>query len=259
MRLCIIYIVWDDYFLLKYSIENIKSLVDGIIVVYSNTSNYGELSTIPDYALPGYVNGYNWEPDLKLSPLVNETDKRNFGLNKAKQAGYTHFLVCDSDEFYKHDEFLKIKEKVTSNNIDGIVCPSVVYFRSPKLSIGRDVTLVPHIHKLTPDIIHQFNRSYPYAWINRQIRIDPSRSLNITSGVEYTEEIELHHFSWCRKDYEKKIRNSTARDNITRSTIMNDLLQAKTGYFCEFYRKPLVASTVDFGIPDVFQSIQSSS
>lgn len=259
MRLALIYSVWDDYELLSYSIKNMKPLVDGIIVIYSNTSNYGELSTIPDYALPGYVTGYNWEPDLNMPPIFNETAKRNFGIDKARQAGYTHFLIIDSDEFYEHGPFRKAKESFRED-LSGLVVRSQVYFASPRLTIGLDTTLVPFIHRMTDTIKCEFNRKYPFAWENlRTIRIDPTRSLSINSGVEMNEEVIMHHYSWIRKDYEKKIRNSTARDNITRSTIMNDLLQAKTGYFCEFYRKPLVASTVDFGIPDVFQSIQSSS
>ena len=61
----------------------------------------------------------------------------------------------------------------------------------------------------------------------------------------------MHHYSWVRSDYERKIRNSTARTNLERSSILTDLRQAKEGYFVEFYRKTLQRSTVDFGIPHV--------
>ena len=44
MKLCAIYNVWDDWDLLKYSIDNITPLVDGVIVVYSEKSNFGEFS-----------------------------------------------------------------------------------------------------------------------------------------------------------------------------------------------------------------------
>jgi hypothetical protein len=107
--------------------------------------------------------------------------------------------------------------------------------------------LVPHIHKLTPTIKHEFNRRFPYAWNNGQIKIDPTRSLNINSGVKW-DDVVMHHYSWVRDDYQRKIRNSTARSNLERSTILQDLLHAKEGYYCEFYRKSLVPATVDFGI-----------
>ncbi len=255
MKLCAVYNVWDDYYLLKYAVENIRPLVDGIIVIYSQVSNYGEVSQIPDYALPGYVTGYNFEPTVGLPPMVNETSKRNFGIQKAREAGYTHFLICDADEFYEHAPFLKAKDAFR-DDLAGLVVRSQVYFASPKLTIGLDTTLVPFIHRMTPTIKCEFNRRYPFAWENlRTIRIDPTRSFNINSGVEMNEEVIMHHYSWVRKDYAKKIRNSSARANIEGSTLPQDFLRAKEGSFVEYYGKQLVASTVDFGIPeDVFQS-----
>ena len=134
--------------------------------------------------------------------------------------------------------------------LSGLVCPTRVYFGSPKLTIGFDGTLVPFIHKMTPNIQHGFNKLYPFAWDKKRIRVDPTRQLNITTWVDYTEDVVCEHYSWCRGDYQKKIRNSTARANLERSTIQNDLLLAKEGYFCEYYQKPLVRATVDFNIPE---------
>lgn len=248
MKLVAIFHCWDDWYLLGYAIDNMRPLVDGIIIIGSTKSNYGEYSAIPDKFQTSEL--FIKEPKF-TSPLNSETDKRNYGLEIARNQGYTHFINCDADEFYLPSEFLAIKRKFDSNNsLNGVVCPVIVYFKSPTLSIGRDITLVPHIHRLTHFTEHVFNRSYPHAWINGQIRIDPSRSLNINSGVEYTEEIELHHMSWIRPDFEKKIRNSTARANLERSTIRKDLALAKEGYFCEFYQKPLFRATVDFNIPE---------
>lgn len=247
MKLVAIYNVWHDFDLLRYSVDNIRPLVDGVIIIASTYSNHNEYSPIPHE----WRNDELWvrEPKFHI-PLHSETDKRNYGLEIAKQQGYTHFIMLDSDEFYKPEEFLKVKERFLNENLTGIVCPVVVYFKSPRWTLGRDVTLVPHIHKLTPTIRHEFNRGYPHAWINGQIRIDPSRSLNINSGVEYTEEIEMHHMSWIRKDYNLKIRNSTARRNLERSSILTDLRHSKEGYFVEFYRRPLARATADFGIPE---------
>jgi hypothetical protein len=247
MKLVGIWNVWHDWNLLKYSVEVLRPLLDGVIIIGSEHSNYGEYSAIP----------HEWrndelfvrEPKFHI-PLHSETDKRNYGLEIAKRYGYTHFIMLDSDEFYKPDEFLKIKERILKENLNGIVCPVVVYFKYPYLTLGRDVTLVPHIHKLTPTIRHEFNRGYPHAWQGGQIRIDPSRSLNINSGVAFTEDIEMHHYSWIRKDYNLKIRNSTARKNLERSTILNDLVDGKEGHYVEFYRKHLVRTSVSFGIPD---------
>lgn len=244
MRLCAIYNVWSDWDLLEHSLKNIRPIVDGVIIVASERSNYGEFCAIPK--MPDI---YIREPQFR-DARNSETDKRNFGLKIAKEQGYTHFLTCDADEFYEPEPFLKEKERFLNTNLKGLVCNCQTYFKSPQLTIGLDTTLVPFIHELTPTIKHEFNKRYPFAWDGNAIRIDPTRSLNITSGVERSNLI-MHHMSWIRKDYQIKIRNSTARNNLQRSTILTDLSQAKEGYFVEFYQRHLQRSTVDFGIPEI--------
>lgn len=250
MKLAAIYNVWSDWDLLEKSVYHIHNLVDGVIVVSSEKSNYGEFSEIPNYYLQSdFFNLFIREPQFS-HPMNSETDKRNFGLQKARDLGYTHFLMMDADEFYEPEPFLKEKQRFIDNpNLNGLVCASQVYFKSPTLTIGLDTTRVPFIHKITPTLKHEFNRRYPYAWEGRDIRIDPTRSLNINEGVEWSE-IVMHHMSWLRKDYEKKIRNSTARHNIEKSTIREDLLLAKEGYFCKFYGKVLSTAPNQFNLPE---------
>lgn len=245
MKLAAIYNVWHDWDLLTHSVRNIRPLVDGVIIIASTHSNYGEYSPIPDEFKNEEL--FLREPKFNI-PMHSETDKRNYGLQIAREKGYTHFLSIDADEFYQAEPFLKQKEKF-KNNLKGLVCLCQTYFGSPKLTIGLDITLVPFIHELTPTIQHEFNRNYPFAWINGQIRIDPTRSLNINSGVEKTD-LVMHHFSWVRKDYGLKIRNSSARKNLERSCILQDLLHSKEGYFVEYYQRPLARATTDFGIPE---------
>lgn len=256
MKLCAIYNVWDDWDLLFYSISNISELVDGVIVVYSETSNYGEKSILPKEFI-GNCQLFNREPQFS-HPMNSETDKRNFGLNIARSEGYTHFLMMDADEFYNPVEFLKAKERFhVEPDLNGLVCQLQCYFKSPTLTIGIESTRVPFIHKLTPTIKHEFNRNYPFAWERHEIRIDPTRSLNINSGVQFTTDVTMHHYSWLRKDYSKKIRNSTARANIEKSTIMQDLLLAKEGYFVKFYGKVLHAVPNYFNLPEYDVLVQN--
>lgn len=250
MKLAAIYTIWDDWDMLELSVKNIKPLVDEVIVICSSKSNYGEVSTLPLNPIEGPTY-YVWEPMQGVSVIQNETAKRNFGLIKARNKGCTHFLMMDADEFYEHEPFLKEKERFLNPNLKGLVCSSQVYFKSPSLTIGLDTTLVTFIHRLDDNMRFEMNRNYPFAWDKeRHIRIDPTRQLNITSGVEWSE-IVMHHYSWIRKDFEKKIRNSTARGNIERSSIRQDLALAKEGYFCKFYGKTLIRASVNFNIQDV--------
>lgn len=244
MKLVAIFCVWHDWDMLKYSVRNIKDVVDAVFVIGSEKSNYGEVSPIP-HSWRKHI--YNWEPDSRVSISGNETNKRNFGLKIARDNGYTHFICMDADEFYVKEDFLR--ERDNFGDAKGKVCATQVYFKSPKLTIGLDTTRVPFIQKLTPGVYHQFNRAYPFAWENGEIKIDPTRSLTTLSDIEWSP-IIMHHYSYVRKDINVKIRNSTARTNIERSTVLQDFANAKEGYFCQFYGKPLARSQVDFDLPE---------
>lgn len=247
MRLCAVFHCWDDWWLLRHSVDNIRPLVDGIIIVGSSYSNYKEYSPIPEEWRNDEL--FIREPHFNI-PLHSETDKRNYGLDLARRQGYTHYLNLDADEFYKPEEFLKAKERFTlERHLKGLVCPLVVYFSSPTLWVD-DITLVPFIHEITPNLKHEFNRMYPFAWDRKQIRIDPSRSFNTNMGIDYTEKVTMFHYSWVRKDYAKKIRNSTARSNLEKSTIIHDLLTAKEGEMCNFYGKVLRTAPNYFNLPE---------
>lgn len=247
VKLAAIYNVWNDWDLLYHSTENIRPLVDGIIIIASEKSNYGEISPIPYWSRDKV---FIREPQLH-HPMNCETDKRNYGLNIARQEGYTHFIMLDCDELYNPVDFLREKQRFIDNpDLAGLVCATQVYFKSPTLTIGLDTTLVPFIHKITPTLKHEFNRRFPFAWEGHNIRIDPTRSLNIDSGVEWSE-IVMHHFSYIRSDLKKKIRNSTARANIEKSTLIEDYKNAKAGGYCEFYKKTLHSVPNYFNLPEM--------
>lgn len=256
MKLAAIYNVWDDWDLFYESNRCIRPLVDGTILVYSTKSNSGEECT-PSFNIDGF--GFQYEPNLNLPPAQNERAKRNYGLQKARELGYTHFLMMDADEFYEPNEFLKEKERILKNDITGTVCRTKVYFREPTLTVGYDVTLVPFIHKITPDLCFTWNTKYPYAFEGprREIRIDPTRQMNINSGVEWSD-ITMHHMSWVRSDVRKKIRNSTARQNIEKSTIVRDYANSKEGYYCEFYRAKIESCENLFNLPKLVDETISS-
>lgn len=247
MKLCAIYNVWSDWDWLKLSIENISPHVDGIVVVGSEYSNYGEYCAIPEDSAATVV----WNPSKNTRAIDAETIKRNIGLEEARKRECTHFIMIDSDELYDRIEFRKAKEYLNSKpNLNGLVCKSQVYVKEPTLTIGLDTTLVPFIHKITPDLKHTFNRNYPFAWEGKNIRIDPTRSLNINSGVEMID-VTMHHYSWVRADIQKKIRNSTAKANLERMDLTKKFFHLKEGDIFDLYPgKPLFRVTNKFGLPD---------
>src|ERR1044071_1404648 len=141
-KLCAIFCVWgDSNDLIDYSIDNILPCVDGVLLIYSNKSNFGNyrefVTSIEDFK----IQSFNWEPNISYMPHYNETAKRQFGLDKAKELGFTHFIFVDGDEMYHDHEFIQDKKRVYQNDLNGLVHRLKVYFKKPTL-VCDDHTLV---------------------------------------------------------------------------------------------------------------------
>jgi glycosyltransferase involved in cell wall biosynthesis len=248
MRIAAIFNIWADCLdLLPHAIENIRPVVDGVIVVWSKKSNR---LNVAHYELPKDCILVQCEPDSR-EPHHNETAKRNAGLSAARQLGFTHFIGMDSDEFYDQQEFLKEKNIIDEKGILGSVCRIKTYFKIPTLTIGFDHTLVPFIHRIGSRLEYKLKfHSYPYTYDREgKCHIDPTRRLNMTAGVKMVD-IVMHHFSWVRKDFKLKMENSSANLRGTRADgIFEDLRNAKPGYFCKTYHKELIECDNQFNLP----------
>lgn len=239
--------LWDGGELLPYLMDATLPHVDEMIVIYSNLSNYGERIEHYFYELPAFVTLVNWEPSIKMPAHKNEVAKRNYGLKYAIDRGATHILMQDMDELYMPDDFEREKERVYMNNLNGLVCGLRCYFKEPTLWC-HDHTLVPFIQKVTPGLQFGSFKHYPFAYDKHgNAHIDPTRRLSHTRLIEWSD-IVMHHFSWVRKDIDRKINNSSARNNILKSTIKEDLANASPGYYCKFYRNELKACDNHFDI-----------
>lgn len=247
VRLVAVVNFWDCSELLPFAVKNWHKLGIEVIIVYSNFSNYHQVADNTKYLqAPEFKDCIlvHHEPKPGRQPMDNERAKRQAGLEKARELGFTHIITCDCDEFYEPFEI--------NYDLAGTVVSCQTYFRLPTLTIGLDTTLVPFVHKITPNLAYGFNTRYPFAFDGRQIRIDPTRSFNISRGVEFNGEIIMHHLSWCRTDINTKIKNSTARHNIERSSILTDWQNAKPGYFCKYYNATLKECPDKFGLKSLF-------
>lgn len=241
--------MWDGGEFLPFLIPNLQRQVDEIVVVWSRYSNFrNELShELIEYDKTHYV---NWEPRKGRPPHDNETEKRNYGLMAAIEFGASHILMCDVDEFYLTEDFNLEKERLYSSNLNGFVCGLRCYFGSPTLTIGSEPTRVPFIMKVDRNTRFGFFKNFPFAYERSGIpRIDPTRRLNIYGGVEWSD-VTMHHFSYVRRDISLKIDNSSARNNLLKSTVIDDFNNAKEGYFCKYYQKTLIKCGNIFGLPN---------
>lgn len=243
MKLCSIINAWSDTLeLLPYAINNHLEFCDGVVVVWSMTSNHGAV----DKRMLEFVATHNYqnvlfhqaEPIKKLKPLFNETRKRNIGLDVARKEGYTHFFLSDADELYLPEKVAQDKKLFEEPQINGLVCRLMVYLGKPTLAC-EDHTLVPFIHKLRKETKAGRFQHYPFTYDKKRIsHIDPSRRLNETKGIIMSDTI-MHHMSYIRTDINMKINNSTANLKNRQALIKRDIERAAPGYVSELYHRPL--------------------
>lgn len=231
MKLAAIYNVWDGEELLQRSISCIKEHVDLIIIVWQKVSNFGEDYTPQWGTMPiDTVDSAEFKTNgntakvifKKFSPKIgegaeNETQKRNIGLGIARDEGASHFFFIDCDEMY--DDFKNSKQKYKDSGAKGSVCRLFTYWGKPTYQLTPiEPYWVPFIHELKADTIAGM-QEYPF-WV------DPTRRVNEQNVVEIPS--MMHHFSYVRRDIERKIRNSSAKHNLEKSSYLkdyNDLMQ----------------------------------
>jgi hypothetical protein len=216
--------------------------VDAVIIVWAGKGNSGEFREFIYDPTSDKVKMYQCEG--------SEVDKRNFGIEKAKQLGFTHFLMMDSDEFYIQEDVIAEKERMERYGLNGLVCPVKVLFKKPTFMLN-DHTLVPFISKLFSDTRTGNFKFYPFAYDEQgNAHIDPTRRLNCNYNVKMSN-IFMYHASWIRSDFELKIRNSAARKSLEKSTIYSDLENAEVGVYNHFYRDTIKQCENIFNIPQI--------
>lgn len=202
-KLAGIWNVWDGDEHLRKSIEQIRPHLDVVIVIYQNVSNSGELyePTLPhdlidlsEFYIPAVGQSGQW----------NETIKRNRGLELAKSVGCTHFIQMDCDEMYFTEDFSLAKEQVYIKQLDASYCRLKTYYKYPTKQLFPDEDyFVPFIHKIWPNTTMCFDKKYPAF-------CDPTRRTNTYDKHEPIEWLRMHHYSFVRKDIQRKFRNSSS-------------------------------------------------
>lgn len=230
MNLIAIYNVWGDSIeLLEGSIKQIRESVDFVLIVAQEKSNAGE---IDPFVIPfchslvnkGLVDKVICFEPYGISLLKNETAKRQLGLEFAKEKGFTHFLHLDSDEYYDSNEFAYLKSVLMEGDFFGSIISLHTYYKYPTLRLKRKEKYgVPFIHKLLK------NSACGMSFRNNYfLPVDPSRAINSPGVIDVTLNT-MHHYSYVRRDIEKKLRNSTARNNINRQDVIKEYHEAKAG------------------------------
>lgn len=243
MKLCAIYNVWDSIHTLKASMLSIRSKVDLYIIVYQVRSNFGEVyDPRDDWDLEGFPVITHMYRTMTSTGTVNEIKKRNIGLQIAREQNCTHFLHIDCDECYL--DFREAVEEYKALRTSGSVCRLWTYFKEPTWRLTNSENYhVPFIHKLYPET-RAGAHGYPYL-------VDPTRSVPDQNVVEISH--YMHHYSWVRKDIERKVRNSSAKVNPIIHEHLKEYkklegAQDVEGYYIESYKDTLTVVPNYFNI-----------
>lgn len=240
MRLVSIINAWIDTIeLLPKCIKNHLAFCDGVIVVVTSESNYGNPDNgvmgnfITDNDFGSNVHFVTADIDTRLTAQVNESRKRNKGLDVARSHGFTHFFLADADEFYLAHEVRDAKERFSDPTLNGLVCRTRVYIAKPTLWVA-DHTLISFIHKLKPQTMSGAYPSYPNTYDDHgNAHIDPTRRINEVNRVEMCD-VTMHHMSYVRDNIDLKIQNSSANLKRSEAAIKRDIANARYGYKVTF-------------------------
>ena len=225
-KLGVAYNLFDGEELLFFSVKQIRKQVDYIVVIWQKTSNNGEIAEdnvellLQDLKEHNLIdNYYCYEPMLNKSASYNERLKRDTGLKYVKNAGCSHFLCMDVDEFYDEKEFVFAKNYIFNNNIKSSACSILEYIKKPEYLIengylynnnfgSRYCFYVPFIMDISELDINEkeFHKAEYFP-----VLVDPTRRLNgnLKFYLFSKHDLVMHHMSTVRKNLWKKYRNST--------------------------------------------------
>jgi hypothetical protein len=230
-KLGAVYNLFDGEELLEDSILSIRAMVDYICVVYQSVSNFGEFNNCEDVVLrllgKGLIDyAYKYEPNIDYinktdisweSGYKNELIKRNIGIKLCKDFGCQYMLMLDTDEFYTPEQFNYAYDEIVAGNYDTSFCQMTTYYKEPIYQLSpKESYYVPFIIKLKENTEYKLFNNYP-------LQIDQTRRTDVGNCIVFSrDEIEMHHFSYIRKDMKIKFVNSSS---VFSETEINETLK----------------------------------
>lgn len=217
MKIGASYSVWDGEELLEFSIRSIRNAVDYVNVVWQRLSWYGtpcddgleeHLQRLKGMGLIDEL--FYFEPELGISPNLNETNKRNVGLEAARARGCSHLITMDTDEFYDETEFKQAAEYLLRYDITHSACNQFMYDAIDLRRAAPADWFAPFLYQISQGQIFECNAFPETPWM-----IDPSKKILITADSKlcFLGQVTLHHYRAVRKNLSQKIDNSSEFQN----------------------------------------------
>lgn len=212
MQIGVSYNLFDGEELLLKSIMCLREHVDYINIIYQTTSNFGYKA---NEGLVDLVNGlyknkivdnvFCYEPNLTNGGYHNELTKRNIGLELCLYNGCDYFMSIDSDEFYKKEQLIWLKEVLNGSDYDSVFCKMMTYYKTGEYVLDPpEEYFVPVMYKVN-------NQSKFVFGVKTPVLVDPTRSMSVTNPLICDrEQLQMHHFSYVRDNLYKKLENSSS-------------------------------------------------
>jgi hypothetical protein len=250
LKIGISYSLFDCEELLQRSVEVLRDCgVEHVSVLWQKVSFFGQPASegIEDLLndlvrkrlideLRLYTPKYSGKPVCSLYTTkfakMDETVKRNLGLEIARKAGCTHFLSVDADEFYFPKEFRNASTLVEENDIDYSVVSIQPYHLRPTYALHafNDSLKVPFLInvKKWPDTWFEFSS----LAFGDNCNTDPTRRISMNPRSQKLhvfpeDQIMMHHMRTVRKNLCKKYINSTHFQSANPRRVRRMLQQAR--------------------------------
>lgn len=196
--------VFDGVELINYNINSIRKQVDFISVIYQTTSYFGNKSNSNQFDILKNTKAdkiIHVEPDLNVHHKINELNYRNLGLSLSREAGCTHHISFDVDEFCMPKQLEYAKQTFGDN--DCSIIRNDYYYKKPEYLIVPDQELIV-------TFIHPVDNEYFVSQDPKFKKIETTRRHKNSNKIRLYEknEITLHHMSYVRNNIRQKLENS---------------------------------------------------
>lgn len=209
-------------------IEELRDIIDVFIIGYQKRSYHGSNINDFDMAVVSYLKENNLadiflevETDLTKEARVQETDKRNMIIQAAEDAGCSHCLVIDADEFYNKESFLQALTEIDNNDYEQTYCQYVNYYGD-----YSHYMVYPFKNGMYVPFVTKTCYRFKYSTNDFPLPSDPTRRYERIKGKngEFTpyhvflwHDIKMHHLSWVRKNIFNKLKAWSSR------SVFNDI------------------------------------
>jgi hypothetical protein len=213
---------FDASELLYDLISEIRDQIDWIIGIYQKRSYWNnpmskedmdELLRLKELGLIDEL--IEFKPNFTKYSREQECDKRNMGIDIAKQRGCSHIINVDADEFYDKDQFRTAIEMINKNGWSITYWSYVNYYKDFEHYLVYPFRpLVPGIHSTY--FKYTYNGPAPGPTDPTRRILNPS---NLGTYVFPDEIIRMGHAGWIRKDIRKKLVNWSAKNHFKKELI----------------------------------------